>query len=86
MNIVKDDNWYTVYNNEGVYVRCIQDKHWAKAASKKLNGSYITTKHYIGPSSTADGAPIEKKDDTVVYLFFLFIISIIILILFLIFK
>ena len=84
MNIVKDENWYTVYNKDGLYMACYQDKDWAKFAAKHYGGRYTVTKHWVGHPSTADGGDTYfKRDDNVI--FYLFIIIIIIVIIFLIF-
>ncbi len=47
MNIIKDENWYTVYNNEGMYIKSCQDRDWAQGVAKQLNGRYIITKEFV---------------------------------------
>jgi hypothetical protein len=47
MNIVKDDNWYTVYNKDGVYMACYQDKDWAQFAARHYGGRYTITEQFV---------------------------------------
>ncbi len=47
MNIVKDDNWYTVYDKDGLYMACYQDKDWAQFAAKHYGGRYTITEHFV---------------------------------------
>ena len=47
MNIFKDENWYTVYDKDGMYIKCCQDRDWAQVAAKQLNGRYIITKEFV---------------------------------------
>jgi hypothetical protein len=81
MNIVKDDNWYTVYNKDDLYIKCYQDKIEAQHVAQEIGGRYTITKHWVGIPSTADGGDTYfKRDDSIIYLLCLFTIIIIVVI------
>ncbi len=80
MNII-DEYYYTVYNKEGVYIKCTQDISLASLLVDQLEGSYTTTMHYVSPPSTADGGDTYfKRDNSVIHLFYFTIILIILII------
>lgn len=47
MSIIEDKNWYTVYDKDGVYVACYQDKNWAKFAARQYGGRYTVTEQFV---------------------------------------
>ena len=47
MNIIKDDNWYTIYSKDGVYIKCVQDREVAEGLAKEFNCRYTITSHYV---------------------------------------
>ncbi len=84
MNIIKDDNWYTVYSKDGVYIKCLQDAGLALYIAKEIDGSFTTSKHYIGPPSTAEaGETYFKRDNSFIHLFYITIIILLIIVIFL---